>query len=321
MASNNMVERLTKVAELYYNHGLTQQEIASTIHIHRSEISRMLKQARKLGIVQIKVNSNIKLDGSLQNFLIDNFGLKDALVVPEPTDTNPFQNIGNYASNYLVQNISNNSVVGLSWGHTLADTIHAIPETTDKKGITVVSLIGGPVGRLKNDYQSSKLVYSLSRKFNAKSEAIAAPALVGSKELKHELISNPNNELIFNYWTQLDYAVLGIGSSLITELSQWQEFYKNSKFIDAFKDKSIVGDMLSRPFSIDGKLISSDKFNIIGMDLPDLKKVPNVIAVAFGQNKAEAILGALKTGVLDVLITTDTTAMRIKSIYEHKSQL
>lgn len=311
---NKLISQLTTIAELYYMQGLTQKEISERVHIHRSEISRLLKEARKLGLVQITVNSNVQSLNSLQDFLIKQFHLKDALVVPENTESSDLQILGEFAAQYLSKKITSNSVIGVSWGRSLAHTIQSLPNQNQRHGITVVPLIGGPTGRLKNDYQSNRLVYIMAEKLNAKGESLNCPALVSSKALKDELISNPNTQVVLNYWKNLDYALVGIGSNLITNLNQWKEFYKDSNFTTLLKKTNAVGDILSRPYSQDGEIIKSSKLNVIGLDLNSLKEVPDVIGVACGKNKIRSILGALNTGVLDVLITTDITALGIQSI-------
>lgn len=318
---NKLISQLTTIAELYYMQGLTQQEISQRVHIHRSEISRLLKEARKLGLVQITVNSNVQSLNSLQEFLIKQFHLKDALVVPESTESLDLQILGEFAAQYLSKNIASNSVIGVSWGRSLAHTIQSMPAKSQKHGITVVPLIGGPTGRLKNDYQSNRLVYIMAEKLNAKSESLNCPALVSSKALKDELVANPNTQVVLNYWKELDYALVGIGSNSITNLTQWKEFYKDSNFTNVLRKTNSVGDILSRPFIQDGKIINSSKLNVVGLDLNSLKDVPNVVGIACGKNKVKSILGALNTGVLDVLITTDITALGIKSLCTSKSQM
>lgn len=311
---NKLISQLITVSEYYYLEGLTQKEISEKVHIHRSEISRMLKQARKLGLVKITVNSHIQGLTDLQDFLIKKFKLKDALVVPESTNNFDLQTLGDFAAQYLTKNLSSNSTIGVSWGRSLAHTIQSLPSKSTKHGMTIVPLIGGPAGRLKNDYQSNQLTYLMAEKLNGKSESLNSPALVSSKELKDELMSNPNNQIITSYWKNLDYAIIGIGSSLITDLSQWKQFYKNSNFLNVFKKGNAVGDILSRPFTQEGKFIDSSKIHVVGLDPKSLKKVPNVIAIACGKNKVNSILGALNSNVLDVLITTDTTALEIKNL-------
>ena len=57
-------------------------------------------------------------------------------------------------------------------------------------------------------------------------------------------------------------------------------------------DNHAVGEALGQYCDIEGKLIYST--NNIGLSLPDVVKVPNVIAVAGGQEKASAIIGVMR---------------------------
>jgi len=53
---------------------------------------------------------------------------------------------------------------------------------------------------------------------------------------------------------------------------------------------------------------------VIGLTLPDLKRIPNVIAVASEPSKAAGILGALRAGVVDTLATTASNALSVLSL-------
>ena len=46
---------LAMVANLYYNGNLTQSQIANRIFTSRSKVSRLLKEAREMGLVEIYI--------------------------------------------------------------------------------------------------------------------------------------------------------------------------------------------------------------------------------------------------------------------------
>jgi DNA-binding transcriptional regulator LsrR (DeoR family) len=78
-----------------------------------------------------------------------------------------------------------------------------------------------------------------------------------------------------------------------------------------------VGDLCSRFYSADGQLIDSDlDRRTIGITFDALKRVPRVIGIAWGQEKVPAILGALRLGVLNVLVTDKMTALLLKHSLE-----
>ena len=55
LSDNEKRNMLASVANLYYNVEMTQNQIAERFFTSRSKISRMLKEARQLGIVEIKI--------------------------------------------------------------------------------------------------------------------------------------------------------------------------------------------------------------------------------------------------------------------------
>ena len=55
---------------------------------------------------------------------------------------------------------------------------------------------------------------------------------------------------------------------------------------------------------------------VIGLSLPDLRKIPNVIAVAAEPTKVSGILGALNAGVINTLATTASNAMSVLNFAE-----
>jgi len=72
-----------------------------------------------------------------------------------------------------------------------------------------------------------------------------------------------------------------------------------------------VGDILARPFDIEGRTIPTELLNrTIAIEPERLARARLVAGVAGGPSKAQAILGALRTGVLSVLIT-DAAAARV----------
>ena len=73
-----------------------------------------------------------------------------------------------------------------------------------------------------------------------------------------------------------------------------------------------VGDLLSHFFDREGKLLNTPiEERLISTPLETLKSLKNVIGVAAGDSKVEAIHAALMGQYLDVLITDDRTAEKL----------
>jgi DNA-binding transcriptional regulator LsrR (DeoR family) len=73
-----------------------------------------------------------------------------------------------------------------------------------------------------------------------------------------------------------------------------------------------VGDIRVDFYDRQGELLDVPvSRRVIGLSRDDLRTVKNSIAVAGGVRKAEAILGALRAGVLHVLVTDEATAREV----------
>ena len=69
-------------------------------------------------------------------------------------------------------------------------------------------------------------------------------------------------------------------------------------------EAGVVGSICAQTYDINGNPLSRG-FNshMIGITLDELKVAKNVIAVSGGKRKAAAVLGALRGGYVDVLVT------------------
>jgi lsr operon transcriptional repressor len=73
-----------------------------------------------------------------------------------------------------------------------------------------------------------------------------------------------------------------------------------------------VGDVLGTFFDEDGRLMNPDDHgHLVGLTLEDLRSIHTVIAVVSEKGKSKAILGALRTGIIHILITDSDNAMEV----------
>ncbi len=55
LGDSDYIELMVKAAELYYELGLTQEEVAAHLAVSRPTVSRLLRQAREQDIVRITI--------------------------------------------------------------------------------------------------------------------------------------------------------------------------------------------------------------------------------------------------------------------------
>lgn len=306
--SNEEGKLLIQIAQMYYLENKTQMEISRELHIHRSMISRLLKQSREKGIVKIVINYDKAGTGNLEEKIVAEYGIEKAIVVPaaEGMDTAQIMVLlGEKTCEYLVEILQDDMILGFSWGAAMHGVANGMAEI-QKKGITCVPLVGGPSGIERSDYHVNAIVYEASRNLNGRALLIDAPAFPETAELKRSLLESDYNKMLIDYWRKLDVALFGIGSPSMIGSERWSYFY-GDKAIPNRED--IAGDVLSRFFDSQGRPLESDLDDrVIGIDLTDLLRVRYRIAVAESLQKLQAIQAALRGGYITALVTTQETA-------------
>ncbi|GAA0346693.1 sugar-binding transcriptional regulator [Oceanobacillus oncorhynchi subsp. oncorhynchi] len=304
---------LLKLAQMYYEKDMTQSEIAKELEINRSTISRMLKKVRDKGIVTTVINYDMFDTFTVEEQLKERFQLKDAIVVPvgeEHSKETKLLAMGQACANYLNQVVQNQDVIGFSWGTGLSKAVEQL-DTTSKKDVLCVPMIGGPSGKLESKYHVNTICYKAAEKFNAQSLMIDLPAILDNKETRNQILKSGYFEEISTVWNLLTVAVFGIGSMEISGERIWKAFYGNA-VTQEFKRDNIVGDICSHFFDIDGNVVQTsvtDRTINIGLD--KIRNARYSIGVAESREKVNGIIGALNSGLMKVLVTTEETAKLI----------
>ncbi len=313
------INSLIRASQLYYIHHLNQSQVAEVMHVHRTEVSRMLNEARRLGIVQVTVDATFGTVTDISHRLEREFGLDTAFIIPDPADLTYLQRltkVGKYTDSFLHSIIRSNTQIGVSWGLSLAVAADCFQHDLFPKNVTVLPLIGGPRGMLRAPLQANGVVYRLSANITGGVPySLDTPAIVRSQQLRAELLDNPNVSRIVEMWSSLAMAIFGIGASKATGTRSWREFYKGTPLAEGLGGNA-VGDILARPFDIWGGPVAVPGAGIIGMDMELLRTVPRRVAIALGRPKDEAILGALRTGLVTDLVTTQSTAESVLSLID-----
>ena len=116
---------LIEVSRLYYEQRLTQTVIGRRYSLSRSTVSRMLQRARELGIVTITVNHEVARNSSMEEALGSAFGLRDVRVL-RSGDRSPDAiriGIGQLAARLLRECMEECSILGVSYGRSIANTV------------------------------------------------------------------------------------------------------------------------------------------------------------------------------------------------------
>ncbi|MDI3481583.1 MAG: hypothetical protein PWQ97_1238 [Tepidanaerobacteraceae bacterium] len=310
-----------KVCKMYYYQQLSKIEIAEKLHISRFKVARLLNEAQKAGIVRIQIlNPSSKDMFSLEERLERELGLKAVLII-EGVDNDLELNkrqLGSEAAKFLLESIHDNDVLGIAWGSTVKEVIKALPEKVGVKVSHIVQVAGG-LGLL-NRVEDIRILNSLGEKLNAEVSTFVVPILVQTADSKKVLLQDPAISKTVDLFSSITIALVGIGSwySEITSNLHLEGRFPQED-VDWLQKNGVVGDIFNHMVDIKGNIIDgplTDRLMTIDLDLA--KKIKYVIAVAGGVYKSHAILGAVRSGLVDALVTDSYTATKILEIIEEE---
>ena len=209
---------LSEIADLYYNEGLSQQEIADKVEMSRPSISRLLLEARDFEIVEIKINHPIPTAPAIEEDLVKRFSIRSAHILERgnSTDDDLFRNIGRLGSDVLYKYLEDGMILGLSWG----TTVHVVVEELRPKRLSqvkVVQLIGG-VGAPYSSIDGPEQVRRSSEMLGAQHYYLNAPMLVDNPDVAAALKEDHSIKEVLELGRQSDIALVGIGS-IVPEIS------------------------------------------------------------------------------------------------------
>jgi DNA-binding transcriptional regulator LsrR (DeoR family) len=300
-------EQLLQVATWFYVHGWSQIRIARELGLDPSTVSRYLKRARADGIVQVEIQRPSREITELGRAVAKRHGLLRALVVEgEPGS---FLRVSAAATEHLESHLTMGMRLGLSWGRTVAGIVRRMQPGT-VSGLTVIQLAGG-VDPTMPDVQGHDIVSAVSTLYpESQPRFLHAPAVVESEHLARALLRDRTVRSTLDAGAACDLAVVGIGT-LDPAATLVRGGHVTFQDLERLRAAGAVGSMNTRYFDHSGKPVEFLDNRTIALTWDQLRRIPMVIAVAAGADKAEAVAGALRTGAIDVLVVDDAIGSRL----------
>lgn len=301
---------LLRICYLYYKEEKTQEEISSVFGVSRFKVNRLLKEARNRGLVTIHINDPLENLTEIEVELTKRFDLKEAIVVRinRFSGKPPLEQIGEAGAQYLMHIIRGYSVLGIAWGRTLYHLVKNV-KPVEVKDLAVVQISGG-LGTIEGT-DTNILTMMLSQRLGGTAYVIQAPAIVKNGQIRETFLRESSIREALAKAKETELAILGIGV-VSRDGGLWKAGFLTRADEVRLKRAGAVGALCGHFYDRQGQMCSSGlEDRIIGLTLDELKRVRHKIGVATGPEKLHAILGALRGGFLDVLITDESTGERI----------
>lgn len=301
-------ERLIRVARMYYQQDLSQQEIADALDTTRSNVSRILAAAREQGVVEIRIIEAIDRSDLLEEQLRRQLGIREARVLASVARQDVLADVGRLGAAWLREVAVSGRRVALSWGLTLQAVVQAV--TPGVAGDTeVVQLVGG-LSAISSKISGQELVRELSERLHCGYRYLHAPAVFASTAALRSMLAEPSISQAMDAARSADVAVVGLGAvghGLSAEIVDALGLtHREQAELD---ECNPIGDICARYFDASGKEIQSVLHDrVLAIELDELRDIPTVAAVAVGASKGASIAAAARGELLDVLICDEAAA-------------
>ena len=307
---------MVEAATLYYEEQLTQAETAQRLAVSRSTVSRLLRDARAQGVVQITIHHPWARHSRYEAALREHFGLHDARVLRtgNRAPDEVLDGVGALAARYLQDVIRDGMVLGVSYGRTIAATIGKL-SATRPLDLVVVQLLGA-LGSDNPLIEGSNLARDLAAKYGATYRYLYAPLVVEDDRTRDKLVREPLVQDVLDVGRRADIALVGIGVLGDEAPSLIYRGYLTAADVARLRSIGGVGNMCAQFFDADGVPLDTDlNRRAISIGLTGLEGIDLVVAAAAGRQKAPAILGALRGGYVDVLVSDDDAIEAVLALH------
>ncbi len=242
------------------------------------------------------------------------FGVKEIRVSADKEDPDEeragFFEACSLAGKYILSLLDDNTVMSVAWGRAVGSVVHAMRPTRQYPGVQVVQPFGSALPNQALD--GTAIIGELAAKLGGKAIYLHIPLHVGNEQTRNMLLNDKMIKNVIKLAASSNFIITGIGRSdglAVEEFSR--NNYLTRRKLDSLVRRGSVGHIFTRHFDIDGKRLDIvDYIGILGLSHDAYMKIPQRIGVAMGADKAPSIIGALRGGYINSLVTDSEAARR-----------
>lgn len=304
MGPARLVEMVT-VARRFFADGQTKSEIATELGINRFKVARLIEEAKATGIVRVEISAPGRIDVELSARLREELGLTHAVVLDSdaPDEETQRDALGASCAELLQEILTSDDILGLAWGRSIRSmslSLRSLP------ACPVVQLSGALRSSMpRPDLRDSTI--ELVRRVAAITEGPAAyfyaPMIVPNAPTADTLREQPDVARALALASQATVAVVGIGAWEQGQSTVFEAFSPDESA--ALRDAhGVLVEVAGILLDTEGEPIANELTQrMITIDANDLRDIPEVIAIAYGEPKARAVRTAIASGHVNGLVT------------------
>lgn len=244
---------------------------------------------------------NLNRLNELASLVSDALGIRKVIVVRGDSEKDPYamSGLGAEGADLIIDSLCEGDYVGITGGRTM----HAVAKemkVKEKSNVTFIPARGGLGASV--EVQANSIAALMATKLGANYKLLTIPDGIG-KEALDLLLKNREVSDVYRSIERLDILAFGIGRA--DNMSEKRGM--SEKVRKTVLEKGAVGEAFGHYFRRDG--IEVYRQNSVGLTLEDFLKIPEVIGIAGGRKKAEAII-AISTLRSDMTLLMDEPAAK-----------
>lgn len=298
-------------AAMYYLQDVKMEAIAARFHVSRSSVSRLLKEARAQGLVEISLRPAPTKASELTTQLHEAFGVFSYVVsvADSATASERLEQVAVTAARLVGGWFDSGMILGVAWGTTLAMVAkHLTRKPT--RGSAVVQLNGSANTRSYGVEFASEMLVRFGDAFDAQLHLFPVPAFFDYAETRSAMWRERSVARVLQLQRRADIALFGIGA-LAGEVPShvYSAGYLEPDDVRSLEREGVVGDVCTVFLRADGTYDDLElNARATGPTPLELRKIPRRVCVVAGDSKVAPLLAALRAGAVTDLIVDELTA-------------
>lgn len=302
---------------MYYLQDVKMESIASHLHMSRSSVSRLLKQARASGLVEITLRPTPTRAPGLGQLISAQFGVETYVVsvADSATVADRLEQVAITTARIVTSWFDSGMVLGVAWGTTLG----AIARQLGKKptrGSSIVQLNGAANTRTSGVQYAGSLVAQFGDAFEASVHLFPVPAFFDYAETRQAMWRERSIARVLDVQRKADIALFSIGAVAGEVPSHvYSAGYLDREDIETLEAEGVVGDVCTVFLRADGSYEDLTlNGRATGPTPAELLRVPRRMCAVAGDSKTVALLAALRAGVITHLVIDEQTATGLMAL-------
>ena len=310
-------ETLLAASSMYYLQDIKMETIANRLHMSRSSVSRLLKQARETGLVEITLRPTPTRAPGISQYIASQFGV-EVYVVPVPdsaTVEERLEQVAMSTARMLGSWFDSDMVLGVAWGTTLgAIARHLVKKPT--RGSSIVQLNGAANNRTSGVEYVGNLISRFGDAFDATVHLFPVPAFFDYADTRRAMWGERSVARVLDVQRRSDIVLFSIGAVGGEVPSHvYSAGYLEADDIETLESEGVVGDVCTVFLRADGTYEDlSLNERATGPTPAELRRVPRRVCAVAGDSKVIPLLAALRAGVITHLVVDEQTATRLVQV-------